>query len=275
MQDRLAWMLKQFPLRAHTFHTSVLNGDTTHEPDEGIGHLHLLTSGSVHLKSQQQPQTLIDQPSIFFYFNPTHTVISPCSDDAKLISASFEFGLNRGNPLANAISDVYLLPIADVDALHHICEQLYFEAYEHHCGRQAILDRLIEVILVLLLRDLMDNKRVDIGLFAGLSDTRLQKALNALHEQPSQPWSIDNMASEAGMSRARFAEYFHQVVGTTPAAYLTELRLGLAEDYLLQGKRVSQTADMVGYASASALSRAFTNRRGSSPKAWAKHYRVP
>jgi AraC-like DNA-binding protein len=70
------------------------------------------------------------------------------------------------------------------------------------------------------------------------------------------------------MSRARFAERFHEVVGITPGAYLGDCRLGLAQTLLLKGQPVKLIAGDVGYASASALSRVFTSRCGMSPTDW-------
>jgi AraC-like DNA-binding protein len=70
------------------------------------------------------------------------------------------------------------------------------------------------------------------------------------------------------MSRARFAERFHDVVGMTPGAYLSDWRLGLAKSMLLKGASVQTIANDVGYGSASALSRVFSSRCGMSPTEW-------
>jgi AraC-like DNA-binding protein len=72
------------------------------------------------------------------------------------------------------------------------------------------------------------------------------------------------------MSRARFAVNFRDTVGMTPGEYLGEWRLGLAQSLLRRGKPVNVVAHEVGYANASALSRAFTARRGVAPTAWLK-----
>ena len=75
------------------------------------------------------------------------------------------------------------------------------------------------------------------------------------------------------MLRARFAERFHELVGTTPGAYLSDWRLGLAKSLLLRGESVQTTAVDVGYGSASALSRVFSSRFGMSPTAWRRAMR--
>lgn len=83
------------------------------------------------------------------------------------------------------------------------------------------------------------------------------RAINAMHAEPSRAWSLGQLASTAAMSRARFAAKFRETVGTTPMAYLTEWRVGVAQSLLRRGKPVQAVADQVGYANASALSRAF------------------
>jgi len=85
---------------------------------------------------------------------------------------------------------VVLLALAETPSLAATLEILFKEASEQHCGRQAVLDRLSEVIIIQLLRDLMDRGRLQSGLLAGLADPRLAKAINAMHAQPSHPWRL-------------------------------------------------------------------------------------
>ena len=151
---------------------------------------------------------------------------------------------------------------------------MFREANEDHCGKQALLDRLIEVIIIQILRDLMDENRIDIGLLAGLSDPNLSKALNAMHKEYTRPWVLEELAHLAGMSRARFAVKFRTIIGMTPGHYLTEWRLCITQSLLQKGKPIQFIADSVGYASASALSRAFKAHRGTTPTEWVKQNTV-
>jgi len=65
-------------------------------------------------------------------------------------------------------------------------------------------------------------------------------------------WSLEDLVATAGMSRTRL----------TPGSYLGEWRLGVAQSLLRQGKPVQLVSDVVGYGSASALSRAFRAHTG-------------
>ena len=200
--------------------------------------------------------------------NPQEHRIEPLDDDVYMVCATFEFGIGQGNPLQQALPDVFVLPLADSPSLASVLDHIFEEAAASHCGRDAILDRLCEIALVLILRDLMDEKRLEIGLLAGLADPKLARAINAIHEQPERDWTLEKMAQAALMSRARFAERFHDVVGMTPGHYLSDWRLGVAKSMLLKGASVQRIASDVGYGSASALSRLFASRLGMSPTEW-------
>jgi AraC-like DNA-binding protein len=101
-----------------------------------------------------------------------------------------------------------------------------------------------------------------------LADPRLGKALIALHTEPSRDWELTEMASIAGMSRARFAMHFRDVTGETPANYLASWRITLAQSLLRAGRPIKHVSLEVGYGSPSALTRAFVRKIGMSPRSW-------
>lgn len=268
MSDRLVELLKRFELRAEVFQRGPLCRSARFDARDGLGYIHVLQAGRLVVESADHPALLIDEPSLFFYMNPTTHRLRPRDRKVEMVCASFTFGAGLRNPLARALTDVVLLRLQDMPALATTLKLLFTEAQEHHCGQQAVLDRLMEVVIIQLLRDLMDQQRLHFGLLAGLADPRLVKAINAMHAEPSRGWSLQDLASAAGMSRARFAARFRDVVGMTPLAYLGEWRLGVAQALLRKGKPVQLVADVAGYASASALSRAFRARTGQSPTQW-------
>lgn len=145
---------------------------------------------------------------------------------------------------------------------------LFDEAFSRRAGREAGIDRLVEFLVVLLLRHSIDAQLIKLGVLAGLSDARLAKALTAIHEQPAQPWSLASLAQAAGMSRARFAAAFHEVVGAPPLDYLTDWRVSVAQTLLRGDKPLKAVAPEVGYSSPAAFSRVFAKRVGASPVDW-------
>ena len=272
MDDRLVELLKCFELRARVFQAGHLCQSAGYDEADGLGYIHVQRRGILRVESPQHPPRLIDEPSLFFYLNPTSHRLLPKAPDVDMVCATIEFGAGLRNPLARALPEMVLIRLRDMPTLDMSLAVLFREAGEQHCGRQAVLDRLIEVVFIQLLRDLMDQQRLQVGLLAGLAEPRLAKAINAMHVEPARAWSLEELAATAGMSRARFAAKFREVVGMTPGSYLGEWRLGVAQSLLRQGKPVQLVSDMVGYASASALSRAFRAQTGLSPTEWVKQY---
>jgi transcriptional regulator GlxA family with amidase domain len=130
------------------------------------------------------------------------------------------------------------------------------------------LNRLCELFVVAVLRVCVEGNLVSGGALAGLADSRLSKALVEMHREPGQLWLLSELAALAGMSRARFADRFHFIVGATPGDHLAACRVSEAQQLLRQGWPLKQVATKVGYASASALTRAFTRIAGTTPTQW-------
>lgn len=270
MADRLLSLLQRFELHARVFQAGPLCRSANYDDGDGLAYIHVLRSGSLRVEAPAHPSLLIDEPSLFLYMNPTTHSLYPLDPETVLVCGSFDFGAGLRNPIARALPDVVVVRLADAPILDAALQLLFAEASHQESGRQAVLDRLIEVVIVQVLRDLIDQQRIQYGLLAGLADPRLSKAIDAMHTEPARPWSLPSLAAVAGMSRARFAARFRDRVGTTPAAYLAEWRLSLAQTLLRKGKSVQLVADAVGYGSASALSRAFRAHIGQSPVEWAR-----
>lgn len=268
MTDRLEWLLNYFELKANVFQAGPLCRNASFEAREGLGYIHVLNRGLLRIETRGQADVVLNNPSLVFYMNPIKHRLLPLGKDVDSVCASFGFGAGLRNPLARALPDMLVLGLGDMPGLGASLQLLFNESDEIHCGRQAIMDRTIEIVIIQLLRHLMDENRLQIGLLAGLADTRLARAINAMHAEVSQQWTLDDLARLAGMSRARFAAKFKELVGLTPGSYMAEWRMGVAQSLLRRGKSIQQVADAVGYANASSFSRTFIAHVGVSPKRW-------
>ena len=134
-------------------------------------------------------------------------------------------------------------------------------------GRQAVLDRLLDLLLVSTLREWLDQPGSDPPPWhRARSDAVVGPALDLMHDQPARPWTVGALAAEVNVSRATFARRFTHLVGEPPMAYLTCWRLCLAADLLRQtDATVEAIARRVGYANGYALSVAFTRVHGIRP----------
>lgn len=269
MSDRLSALLQRFELHAKVFHAGALHGPTRFEAAAGAGHLHLVRSGSLRVSGPRGRRVVVNQPSVLLFPRPTaHRLVADALDGADVVCALLEFGVGDDNPLLRGLPPLLHVPLARMPELALTQELLFGEAFGQRCGHGAAVDRLVEVIVIQLLRHAISQRLIHSGVLAGLADPRLAKALNAMHAEPARGWTLQAMASVAGMSRARFAAHFAQTVGSPPGDYLTGWRLGLARSLLRRGLPVKQVAGEVGYASASALGRVFSHRLGMTPSHW-------
>jgi AraC-like DNA-binding protein len=135
-------------------------------------------------------------------------------------------------------------------------------------GQEAVLDRLLDLLLIAVLRAWF--ARPDAGApawYRAYSDPIVGKALRLIHNDPAYSWTVAELAAEAGVSRAALARRFSELVGEPPMAFLTDWRLSLAADLLLEpGATIGSVAHKVGYGSPFALSTAFKRVRGISPQ---------
>ena len=143
------------------------------------------------------------------------------------------------------------------------------EAREQRPARDIVLVRLLEVLLVEALRS-EQGGATSPGLVRGLGDERLAIALRLMHERPSHPWSVMELAKQTALSRSAFFDRFKRAVGVAPMEYLLGWRLALAKNLLRQrGCTITEVAERVGYSSASTFSVAFSRHVGSPPARYA------
>lgn len=275
--DRLSPLLERFRVRAQLFHHGPLCGVTHFAARPGVGFLHVLRRGEMSVShrlpgSPRRRTTKVTQPSLLFYPRPlAHDFHNAPAEGCDFTCATLEFDRGEQHPLARALPPVVVLPLAEVSGLEPTLAALFAETEQLRCGQRLVADRLFEVVLLQLLRWLLDHPQaieLDAGLLCGLAHPRLAAALVALHERPGEPWTLDTMARTAGMSRSAFAACFREQMGETPADYLANWRLTIAQGWLQDGKPVKLVATELGYSSASALARAFVRKTGSPPRHW-------
>jgi len=143
-------------------------------------------------------------------------------------------------------------------------------------GQQAVLDRLLDLLLVLALRAHFAQPAAQPpAWYAALEDPVLAHALRLMHGDPARGWTVASLAAEVGLSRAALARRFTAALGTSPLAYLTAWRMGLAADLLRDSPLgLAAIAREVGYGSEFALSAAFKRERGESPGAYRRAARA-
>ena len=175
---------------------------------------------------------------------------------------------------------VSLLPrqvhVRGIERLSVVVKLLIEEAAGRHSGRELVLTRLIEILLVESLRQ-TQTPDAPAGLLRGLGDARLAEAIRQMHADPARQWTIVELAKEAALSRSAFFDRFLRSVGVSPMEYLLSWRMALAKDMLRRREAdIAEVAERVGYGSASTFSTAFSRYVGQPPGRYARaQYRWP
>lgn len=268
MLDRLAALMTHFPVRAQMFNAGALCDLNAVDSDGERGQLHLVRDGAVQVRYGHESLD-IAQPSLLLFPRPlSHRFVTDPERGADMVCAHLSFEGGADNPVASALPGVVCLPLDRVGGAEAVLSLLFEEAFEQRCGRVALVERLFEVVMIQVLRQLMERGEVRGGMLSGLSHPRLRHALVAMHEAPAQAWTLEALAEVAGMSRSVFATTFRETVGSTPGQYLQCWRVRLAQRALQQGRPLKLIAEEVGYGSEAAFSRAFKAQSGHSPREW-------
>lgn len=173
-----------------------------------------------------------------------------------------------------------LPPVILIDDDTDICAWLASSAIDLESrkpGTQAFIDRLFDWGLVCTLRTWFDQQGRQAPVwYRGFADPIAGPALEAIHTRPANPWTVADLAGEAGVSRALLAKRFSEIMGEPPLTYLTEWRMQLAEELLADPDlTVAQVARRIGYADQFGFSNAFKRRKGLSPTAFRESLRTP
>ena len=269
--DRLSTLLSQFGVRASLFYNGRLCGKASYGGADQRGYLHLLQAGAMTLRGPDRQEVLLTRPSLIFLPRPSrHQLLGGAPEGAQLLCASMEFEGGTDNPLTASLPDCLVLSLDELPLLADVLKWMFAEAAAGHCGREVAINRLFELLIVLLFRHLLDHHQLHTGMMAGLADARLSRSLVQMHNTPQHGWSIAELASASNMSRAAYAVHFRTVIGQTPADYLLSWRISLAQKRLREGRPIALIATEVGYESPSALARAFRRKTGYSPRDWMK-----
>lgn len=144
------------------------------------------------------------------------------------------------------------------------------EASEQRPGRDLVLTRLVEVLLIEALRT-TPGEDAPPGLLRGLADARLAPAIRHMHGHVARSWTVTQLARTAALSRSAFFERFTRTVGLPPMEYLLAWRMALAKDLLRRRElALTEVAERVGYGSASSFSTAFSRYVGQPPSHYAR-----
>lgn len=193
--------------------------------------------------------------------------------NVRILGGYFVFGGEDPGLLVSLLpGQVHVRGVARLSVLVRL---LIEEAAEARPGRDLVLARLVEILLVEALR-LTPAPDAPAGLLRGLGDSRLAEAIRRLHADPARPWTMAELAKAAALSRSAFFDRFTRTIGMPPMEYLLAWRMALAKDLLRrEGLDIAEVAERVGYGSASTFSTAFSRHVGQPPGRYARSTPIP
>lgn len=239
------------------------------------GDLIFVPNGTTHVLASnrdQKCQPLADVVEEVGFTGPGPFVIGagPQDDSCQMICGHFDFADEADHPLLRTVPEILHITAAaraSYPLLDDVLRLIVRRAFADQVGAAASISRLSEVLLIEVIRASLGQGETGHPLMAAISDPHIGPALSMVHGDIAARWTIQDLAGAVGMSRSRFAERFHDLVGASPMAYVAEWRMQRALRHLSDGKTpVKVVAAAVGFSSAAAFSRAFSGRFGRTPR---------
>ncbi len=195
---------------------------------------------------------------------------------ATVLCGYFRFDRDNLHPLGAALPPLIHIRGTDSHDFAWLQTAINFMIHETKTARpgaEAVVSRLAEVLFVQMMRAHILQTDTPAGMLAAIADRQIGAALQAMHRTPQQPWNLQSLAQQAGMSRSAFAARFSQLVGQTPLQYLTGWRMRKAREMLRSSRLTTAAiAEKTGYQSEAAFSKAFKKTVGTGPGAYRRSH---
>jgi len=182
-----------------------------------------------------------------------------------MLTGTYEMHSEVGQRLLGSLPNLVILP---AEARRSpLIKLLNEEIAREEPGQEAVLDRLLDLLVIAVLRSWFARPEADAPTwYRAYGDPVVGPALRMLQNNPEIAWTVAKLAAEVGVSRATLARRFHTLVGEPPMTFLLGWRISLAADLLKENDTtIAAVASQVGYGSPFALSTAFKRVRGISP----------
>ncbi len=237
----------------------------------GAGDVVLLPHGSGHGLSDARATSVDSAPEPLPALAPGEPAPGGASGEVtELLCGAYLTDRARLHPLMDELPPVMHLParIGDHGPLRTTIDLLGAELARVRPGAGVVVPALLDTLLLYILRAWFEEQADhDVGGWAtALNDPAISAALRAIHGEPARRWTVDDLGSRAGLSRAAFARRFGALTGRPPLAYLTWWRMIVAARLLRESDvPLRAVAERVGYSSEFAFANAFKREHGVAP----------
>ena len=255
---------------------------------------YLVTRGSARIEVEGEPVHVLSPGEVAFVPHGTAHVLrdsadtqaSPVCDGVAtsslaprsiggrgaattIVAGFFEVRNGREPPLLRKMPSLVVLSSSDPTSgpsVGALVQLVLAESVSPKPASTVVLQRLADVLFVLAIRSVRSSGRCKGPSIPALSDPRIYDALNVMHTHVADRWTVETLARRVSMSRSGFAQRFTELVGEPPLQYLARWRVTRAAELLRDSDdKVEAVANLVGYESVPAFSRAFKRWQGQSP----------
>ncbi|MFJ8747436.1 AraC family transcriptional regulator [Embleya sp. NPDC127516] len=249
----------------------------------GVGDVVLLPHGSRHETADHPDTPLpgVESPSSEGEFRFPQHVGSDQTDGSPpstvLLSSTYPIDRAQCHPVLNDLPEIIHLPahLGQRPTLRVTIDQISGELRHPGIGSDGVLRALLDALLLYVLRAWYQEHGTGPGWGPALNDPAISTALCSIHNDPGRQWTVEDLGTEVGLSRAAFARRFTALVGRPPLAYLTWSRMGAAAQILRDSDEpVGIVAQRVGYTSEFAFSNAFKRMHGAAPGTYRRRHRA-
>ncbi|MEM7213719.1 MAG: AraC family transcriptional regulator [Pseudomonadota bacterium] len=194
--------------------------------------------------------------------------------ETQLICGHYTFRDRASHPILDCLPNAIVITAAVRN--HHpwlddVLRMMAQRSFSGELGSVNSVKRLSEIVFMEVIRAGIAQSSETKAALEGFRDAQIGRALEKVHRSPEHPWTVADLASEAGMSRSAFAKRFTDTLGVAPMKYLSDWRLQRALAMLEDPRNsVQRVAAATGYRSAAAFSRAFSSRFGIAPGEYRK-----
>jgi AraC family transcriptional regulator, activator of mtrCDE len=191
------------------------------------------------------------------------------NQETQLICGHFAFDKNASHPLIHALPPIIHIKNYGEAAglwMESTLKVIGRETSREELGSDLIALKLSEIIFAQALRAYLQTEGAEQAVLAGFADPNISRVLQAIHSNPENAWTLEDLSAVAGMSRTSFVNRFSTCLNMTPFGYITHWRMQLARQQLEQtNDAIIEIAEMVGYNSEAAFSRVFKKQFETAP----------
>ena len=237
-----------------------------------VGDFIFVPHGSTHRISGKSNTACVPASQFGKAFHSGKPLFQGKDEETIIMGGHFEFAPTVQHPFIKTLPKVIHINNANKELnlwLQQAASLMNEEISDEKIGSQLILERLVDILFVLIIRAYLEQADIKEGFLTALKDTRISNSLKVIHESFEKNWTLHQLAAAAGMSRSLYCREFKKLVGETPLSYLTNWRVLKSREFLSKSnENIGEVASKVGYQSEAAFNRLFKSKIGETPASY-------